>query len=194
MSDDLKRLILVPRWGGWPYSDWYPYFRGEIWTGAVEGIANFVLPDYPDVDSPKIDEWLKVLDAVMGDDPEKIANTILITHSLGTRAAMHFLSRKPADYKVLGLFAVAGWWTLDKPWPGLEPWAAEIDIPNVAPKIGKTVVVLSDNDEYTKDYQGNAALWRERLDAAVEMCPGANHFFDEEIPELVEIFAKHFGE
>lgn len=47
---------------------------------------------------------------------------------------------------------------------------------NAHSDVGRIIVLLADDDPFTRDHASNAALWRERLGAEVVLVPGARHF------------------
>jgi len=48
-------------------------------------------------------------------------------------------------------------------------------------------VVLSDDDPFTSDHRGNAAIWRERLGAERTLVAGGRHFNGAEEPEVLAV-------
>lgn len=47
------------------------------------------------------------------------------------------------------------------------------------------MVLLSDDDPFTTDWAGNAALWRERLAAEVILARGGRHFNNVQEPAVL---------
>jgi len=67
-------------------------------------------------------QTIKELRQALGDDPEALAATVLMGHSVGVQAAMRALARLGDGRRVRGLLCVAGWWSVDAPWPALLAW------------------------------------------------------------------------
>ena len=47
-------------------------------------------------------------------------------------------------------------------------------------------VILSDNDPFSSDWQDNRRQWQEKMDAAVEIVPGGQHFNGSTYPMIIE--------
>ncbi len=176
-----SKIIIVPRWSGHSSSDWYPWLRAALSTEAVVQAL-----DLPDPGTPTLEAWTAGVQAALGDDMDGLAKTLLVGHSVGVRAAMHALERLPAGWRMGGLLAVAGWWTVDRPWPTIVPWIeAPLATARVRAAARRIDVLLSDDDPFTADYVANAAQWRDSLDADVTVCAGAQHFNAAEAPAVL---------
>jgi len=172
---DRHRLLIVPRWGAGPEDDWYPWLLAEV--GRGRSFAPAVVADMPRPDEPVIEDWVARLSVLAGKDPAALANTVLVGHSVGCRAVLHFLAGLSPGLNVRGTLMVAGWWTVDEPWETLLPWIERpIDLDRARESAGEVRVLVSDNDPFTSDQQTNTRLWRERLGAAVRLVSGAEHF------------------
>ncbi len=102
---------------------------------------------------------------------------MLVGHSVGCQAVLHYLQSLPLGMHVASTVCVAGWWTVDEPWGSIEPWIhCGHDDGRIAAAAGTIHVLLSDNDPFTADSVANAAQWRARLGAQVRLVPGARHF------------------
>jgi len=168
-----QRLVVVPRWGGNPGSDFYPWLVSSLADSGLE----VVVCDLPDPGTPRLDTWPPAILAVLGAEREALARTWVLAHSVGCQAALHALAGLPEGLQIAGLLAVAGWWTVDRPWPTILPWQDNLpDVARVRAAVPRVSLLLSDNDPFTADHASNAALWRERLAAEVTMAPGAKHF------------------
>jgi serine hydrolase len=170
-----SKLIVVPRWGARAQDDWYPWLQAEL--AGLEAFAPVVIGDMPDPDEPTIDRWRAGVADLAGSDATELAETVLVGHSVGCQAALHFLAGLPASTRVRGTFCVAGWWSVDEPWESIRPWIENPpDLGRVRASCGQVRVLLSDNDPYTADVAANGRLWQERLGAVVDVVPGAGHF------------------
>lgn len=175
----IKRVVVVPRWGGGPDSDFYPWLDEQLSEGVSVVRHTFLRPD-----APRIDEWASVILAQLWEAPE---DALIVGHSVGCRAALHALSRLRPGVRVGGLLCVAGWWRVDSPWAGLAPWLRPV--PGLqracAALGGRCRVLLSDNDPHTTDQGANKARWETMARAQVSIVPGAAHFSRAEEPAVL---------
>jgi len=168
----VERLILVPRWGGRADSDFYPWLARELgrlrWRGEVE-TAGLRPPDAPEVAA--------TVAAVRGrlGPAGRLARTVLVGHSVGAQAAMRALAEPgPA---VAGLLLVAGWWTVDSPWPAIQRWIdSPFDWDRTRERSARRLVLLSTDDPFTADAARSRRLFEERLAAEVRVHDRAAHF------------------
>ena len=133
----------------------------------------------PESTAPGIDETTAAIAKAVGDNPHEIAQTILIGHSVGSRALLAYLHRHGAHRSFAGLVSVAGWFTVDdlSAYPALAPWVKlDLEFASIAATAGPIAVHLSDNDPFTADWRANAADWLGRLGAAVHIAHGAGHY------------------
>ncbi|MCB9690908.1 MAG: alpha/beta hydrolase [Alphaproteobacteria bacterium] len=164
----MDRIVLVPRWGATARDDWYPWLRAEV------DVPVAVVPLEPTPAAPSLEACQAAIAAVATGD---LRGTLLVGHSVGCQVVMRFLAGVPPGAGPLGFLAVAGWFTLDTAWPTIRPWIdTPIDTDAVRRACPDVRLLLSDDDPFTGDHVANAALWRERLGAAVELVPGARHF------------------
>ena len=75
---------------------WYPWLKAELITRGVD----CAVPDLPKADSPKINEWLAVLDSLHPDQ-----ETILVGHSRGGMAILRWLETRHAKVAQVVLVA-----------------------------------------------------------------------------------------
>jgi len=172
-----KRVILVPRMSGVPQSDWYPWLQHQLQTSEPDLFEQVLAPAMPHAHQPIIKEWVAKIGEVVGSDPNQIARTILVGHSVGCLAVLHYLETLPSGVSVSGVLCVAGWWWVDEPWDTLRPWMdTPVDLARVRAAMGKCVVLMSDNDPFVADTVANQKAWEEKLNARVLVIPGAQHF------------------
>ena len=165
------RVVVVPRWGGAPSDDWYPWAAAEL---EREGVSLEALA-MPDPAQPEIEAWIAAVSAGLAGGV--LAETVLVGHSVGCRAALGAVERLPGGARLCGLLLVAAWWDVDDPWPSILPWQAlGHDAARIRAAAGGPHVLLSDNDPFTSDWRRNGDAWVERLDADVRVCEGARHF------------------
>lgn len=173
------RVLVVPRWGGTPQDEWYPWLSQEL--------PGVTVLDLPNPEAPDLAAWTDGIVAAIGEDPYALARMMVIAHSAGCRAVLGALAKLPPGRSVNKVLCVAGWWTLDQPWPEIQPWIdAPVDPNAVKDGLQSIRVLLSTNDPYTADHHSNAARWREQLDAEVVMVPEAQHFNGVQQPIVFE--------
>jgi predicted alpha/beta hydrolase family esterase len=174
------RIVVAPRWGGTPADDWYPWATGEL---ERDGVSLEAL-EMPDPTEPEIDAWVAAVSAgLAGGVP---AETVLVGHSVGCRAALGAVERLPDGVALRGLVLAAAWWDVDDPWPSILPWQAlGHDATRIQAAAGRPLVLLSDNDPFTADWQRNSDEWVERLDADVRVYTGVKHFNASQEPAVL---------
>lgn len=151
--------------------------------------------DLPDPGTPRLDTWPPGVARVLGEDPSALADTFVLGHSVGCQAALHAIAGLPDGARIAGMLAVAGWWTVDRPWPTITPWIEQTpDLARVRAACPRISVLLSDDDPFTADHASNAALWRARLAAEVTLAPGAKHFNGSPAPEVLAALGRLVGE
>jgi predicted alpha/beta hydrolase family esterase len=103
------------------------------------------VPALPDTDSPVAEAWTATLGQTMGPDHRDV---LLVGHSLGALAALHWVANAPPSTRLAGLFVVA---------PPLHATGIEeVDrflspaplLDSVRTKAGRAAVLVSDNDPY----------------------------------------------
>ncbi|GGF04762.1 RBBP9/YdeN family alpha/beta hydrolase [Hymenobacter cavernae] len=181
----LKHIYVVPRWGGSPADDWYPWLKRELETASADDSCDYKvhLLEMPAWDIPVIERAVDYLAEVL--PVEKLNQDVyLVGHSVGCLAILHYLAQVSAQYsaappQIGGVVCVAGWFSVDSPWQEVLNWMhAPIDYEAARRLIPETklVVLLSDDDPYTSEYQENEQLWVERLHSQVQILPGRQHF------------------
>ncbi|MFZ6185056.1 alpha/beta hydrolase [Nannocystis pusilla] len=182
----MPRLLVVPRWAGTPRSDFYPWLVDSLAAAPGRPFDPVVVADLPNPGTPRLDTWPPAIARLLGDDPDVLRDTFVLGHSVGCQALLHALAALPAGSRVAGMLAVAGWWSVDEPWPTILPWQDNLpDLARVRAAVPRLTVLLSDGDPFTRDHQANAVLWRERLGAEVEVVPGARHFNASQEPTVL---------
>lgn len=186
------RIIVVPRWGATGQDDWYPWLGAELAGSSV--FSPVVVGDMPDPDEPTIAGWRARIAELAGSDAAILADTILVGHSVGCQAVLHFLAGLPDSTTVRGTLCVAGWWSVDEPWESIRPWIEDSPDPEpVRASCGELRVLLSDNDPFTADAAANRRLWQERLAATVEIVPGAEHFNRPQEPHVLAELVRSYS-
>lgn len=175
-SGRIRQAVLVPRLGGDPSSDWYPWLSRQL---AGLGVRLRVVPLQPQPDAPTVDAMVATIARALGNNPGELADTLLIGHSVGSRSLLAYLDRHGAGRTFAGMVSVAGWSTVDDltDYPVLVPWVnLDLDVARIASAVGTLTVHLSDNDPFTADWRANATQWLSSLGASVHITHGAGHF------------------
>ena len=185
----VDRVILVPRWNGRGDSDFYPWLTRELaalgWRGEVE-TASLRPPEAPEITA--------TVAAVRGrlGAAARAARTVLVGHSVGAQAAMRALA--DSGPPVAGLLLVAGWWTVDQPWPALRKWIeAPFDWQRTRERAGRRLVLLSTDDPFTADAARSRRLFEERLAAEVRIHDRAAHFNKSQEPAVLAALSQLVG-
>ena len=186
-----QRLLLVPRWSGRGDSDFYPWLGRRLaargWRGDLE-----ISPLRPP-EAPVIEDTVSALRGRIG-APARAARTVLLGHSVGAQTVMRALADLPSGTGVAGVILVAGWWTVDEPWPAIQPWLdTPFDWARTRAAAARRVVLLSTDDPFTADEARSRRLFEERLDAEVRVFPGARHFNGAEEPAVLAAAAELLG-
>lgn len=164
----IERILVTPRWAGTPEDDWYCWLAEQLPEVSVERLP------LPNRTAPTIAGCVVAFGAAL--DAGDPATTLCIGHSVSVQGWLRTFAANP-ERRVAGLLGVAGWWTVDQRWDAIVPW---IDTPHDLARIRQACprvrVLLSTNDPYTGDYETNMMRWLNRLDAAVDLIPDAEHF------------------
>jgi predicted alpha/beta hydrolase family esterase len=182
------RILIVPRWGADASSDWYSYVCDRSRAGVLPGggAQASVVGLAPTAGAPEIDACVEAIERAVAGEPE---SCVIVGHSVGSRAALHYLAGLPAERGVRGFLSVAGWWTIDEPWPSLEPWIERpLDVKAARRAAGLVRVLISDDDPYTADWGETKRLWEELMGAEVAVRSGGRHFNGEhEVAALIRL-------
>lgn len=162
--DPAMRLVIVPRWDGSAIHDFYPWLTGHA---SRLGLRATVVPLRPVPNAPEPGPTIASVRAEL-DDP---GSTIVLAHSVGCRAAMAAVGELAIPLHAL--LCVAGWFTVDRPWPAIVPWLDRAL--DVRPHTRAFEVLLSDDDPFTLDHAATRARF-EAVGAVSHLVPGARHF------------------
>lgn len=192
-----RRLCIVPRWGGGPERDFYPWLRTQLQNESPARFDEILSPAMPDPSTPTIAAWVGRIAEVLGpfdaQSRARLSRTVLLGHSVGCQALLRYLAGLPDDVHVAGLLCVAGWFAVDRPWPSILPWQeTPFECERVVQRVPSRVVLLSDNDPFTADHAATAAAFRQRLDARVVYAPDRQHFNASEEPAVLQVLREHF--
>ena len=179
-----KRVFLVHGWSGKPSDDWFPWIRKELETRGFE----FISPEMPDTDYPRISAWVEKLKVTIGNLDK---DTYFIGHSMGCQTIMRTIESLPGKEPCGGAVFVAGWIQMQK-MPGLsleeaeivKPWIkGDVNFDKVKKRLGHSVAIFSDNDPFIPLSQDK--LFKERLGSKTIIEHNKGHFRKEDgIEEL----------
>lgn len=193
----MPRLCIVPRWGGGPERDFYPWLRAALQAEQPPRFSQILSPDMPNPSTPTIAAWVGHLDSVLpaADAAQRavLGQTVLMGHSVGCQAAMRYLAGLPEGVTLAGAVYVAGWLSVDRPWDSILPWMhTPIDFAAARAHAHQHILLLSDNDPFTADHARTAAAFREQLGATVVLAPGRRHFNETAEPAVLDLLREHF--
>lgn len=164
------RVVIAHCWTGHPWDGWYPQAKLDL-----EALGHEVnVPSLPDTDKPDPSAWVSTLDRAIG---ERACETLLVGHSLGALAVLHWLASAPESTAVPGLFLVAP--PLAK--TGIEEVDRFLrpppDLSAVKGRSARATVLVSDSDKYLiPSPMAVAQQLAVAIDAQVLISPGRGHF------------------
>lgn len=139
----MKNALILHGAGNNSSGNWFPWLKKELESGGYR----VWLPDLPNADHPKIEEWLNaVKDWKLDDD------SIIIGHSCGGTLILRILENLPLGQKIKKAILVAA--PLDKGlvekyWPLKEDLAkGTYDFNKIKNSSDEFVLIYSDNDPY----------------------------------------------
>lgn len=147
------------------------------------------MPQMPDTDYPKIDEWVSFLKNLVGEPDEE---TYFVGHSIGVQTILRYL--EGIDKRVGGALSVAGFFTLipgsldDEEMPIAKPWLeTPVNTEKIKNNVNAITAVFSDDDPYVG--LENRDLFKVRLNAKAVVFESKGHFSkDPDITEFQPIF------
>ena len=183
-----KRVFIVHGWDGKPEHGWYPWLRDKLKENNFEAF----LPEMPNTEAPKIEEWIPFLDNLAKNLNE---NTHFVGHSVGCQAILRFLETKN-NVQVGKIILVAPWMELDEKTIEEEgeevkeiakPWMeTPINFEKIKKMSDNFVAIFSNNDPYVK--LSNKDLFKEKLNAKIVIKENEGHFTeDDNCKELDEV-------
>lgn len=181
-----KHLIIVPRWGGSPQHDWYPWVSRVLTEQQL--FESIQVCEMPNPEVPTIVAWTDAVLKALNLHLDHLNKVVLAGHSVGCQAALHALQKLPNGQHINSAIFVAAWWDVDKPWETIKPWiSAEHNYHKIKAAAPEISVLLSNNDPFTADVAANTVLWQERLHAQVSVITNAKHFNGTEEPAVYEL-------
>ncbi len=182
-----KRVFIVHGWGGYPEEGWFPWLKAELESRGFE----VYVPQLPETDTPKINNWVPALAAVIGIPDE---NIYFVGHSMGCQTIARYLETVPESVKVGGAIFVAGFFkslTLEKDSEKeiADAWLkTPIDLIKIKSRLPKSVAIFSDNDPWVP--LDNENDFRDKLDSKIITEHNKGHFSGsdgtKELPIILE--------
>jgi predicted alpha/beta hydrolase family esterase len=184
-----ERAFIIHGYLGYPTEAWLPWLKAALEKRGYQ----VWLPAMPHPDRPTIREWIDFIGKLVG-KPD--AKTVMIAHSVGCLAVLHYLETLGRSSESVGkTVLVASRFPTgmspeeaDKKIAGdeiLKPWlTAGVDPKSVKFAAGKCTVILSDNDPYIPLDEARASF-RGDFGAEIIIEHGKGHFNeDDNITEL----------
>jgi len=187
-----ERAFIIHGYLGYPTEAWLPWLKVVL---EKHGYRVW-LPEMPHPDRPTIAEWVSFISNLIG-EPDK--DTVIIAHSLGCEAVLHYLETIGEGAKAVGrTVLVAGRFprgmSLDEIESRIEgdevlrPWLnARVDPKFSKMAAGKCTVILSDNDPYVPLDEAKSSF-QDDFGADIVIEHGKGHFNeDDNITELPSV-------
>ena len=173
----MAELIIVPRWSGTEQSDFYPWLIGR--ADSALDLPATVVALLPNKDAPEPGPTAHAVASAIA----TATRPIVLAHSVGCRAALIAAAGLPQGKRLGALICIAGWFTVDAPWPAIVPWLAEdlFEPARLRARVGHFTAVISDDDPFTAGHAESRARF-EQLGAEVTVVPGGRHFNAAEEP------------
>jgi len=181
----MTKIYLIHGWGGGPSSEgWFGWLMEECKKRNIE----LVIPEMPDTNNPKIEEWVEKMKEIVEMDED----TYFIGHSIGAQAIMRYLEQLPGDVKVKGLIFIAGWFNLledsyevDEEREIAKPWIENsINLGKVKEHVDNILAIFSTDDDCVP--VSDSKIFKEKLNAEIIIKENEGHF--NETQEINEIF------
>lgn len=179
----MKRVFIIHRWGGNPDKEWMPWLKTKLKNIGYE----VYVPAMPNTDTPEINAWVSHLAQVVG-IPDK--DTYFIGHSIGCQTILRYL--ETIETAVGGAVFVAGWFNLenledDESKIIAEPWIkTPIDIQEIKKVLPKSILVISENDDYGA-FKENTEKFAQFVNHTAVL-PNAGHITQTEEPAILSQF------
>lgn len=175
--------------------NWYPELKTKLEKEGCEVFA----PSMSTTESPDFDSWMKELEPFIEKMDE---NSVIVGHSLGSKAALHLLSRAKKQIKKVFLIASAigngpkrDWEALRKAWPNADVdslhkfWTREVDWSAVNKNLIKEARVILSKDDPWIDPEHYKLV--DLDDVVLEKWEGFRHFTLESCPKLTDYISEN---
>ncbi|MDO8529763.1 MAG: alpha/beta fold hydrolase [bacterium] len=164
----MKRIIIIHCWEGYSEYCWYPWVKKELETKGF----HVEVPDFPNTEKPKLNEWLPMLQKIIGQPDEEL---YLIGHSLGCATIMRYLETLDENQRVGGVVFVAGF-TENVGYDEIKTFfETPIDLEGIKTKVRNGFVAIHSDDDPYVDLK-YADIFKEKLGAEIIIKHNAKHF------------------
>lgn len=161
--------VIAHCWTGSPADGWYPAA-----AAALRSLGYLVtVPALPDADTPDLSAWVQALNDAVDAHREDL---LLIGHSLGALAALHWAATSSSPTRIAGLFVVA---------PPLHPTGIPevdrfltpaIDLYSARRNVTRAAALVSDGDQYLRPTALAVASRLQESGFETLVAPGKGHF------------------
>ncbi len=175
-----RRAFIIHGYLSHPDEAWLPWLKAEL---VKQGYV-VSLPAMPHPERPIVSDWVAFITQLVGEPDHE---TVMIGHSIGCQAVLHYLETLGAAGKSvaktvlvagafpLGMSRAEAERTADGDAP-LVPWfMANLDPAKVKRAAGRCTVILSDDDPYLP-IPKVTATFKATLDPRIVMEHGYGHF------------------
>ena len=183
----MKRVFIIHGWSGSPRSDWLPWLAGGLRADEFQ----VTVPEMPNNDTPKIDEWVPFLSDLIGKADK---DTYFVGHSIGCQTILRYLEGLDEDVRVGGIVFVAPWFHLrnlsgEEEEKIAEPWIkTPIDFSKVKSHCRDFIAIFSDNDPFVP--LTDKELFEKNLGAKTTVLNNLGHMSTEDgVLKLQEAYA-----
>ena len=194
-KENKTKVLFLHGFEGNGECNWFPELKKKLEKAGCEVFS----PTMPSPESPKFEEWMNEIKVYMDKMGE---NDVIVGHSLGSGAAMHYLGRTNQKLKKVFLVAAAvgdgprrDWDALRKAWPtadvdSLEKfWKHKIDWKSVNKSVLKeTRVIFSKDDPYIDPEHYKLV---DLDDVVLEKWDGLKHFITASCPKLTDYITEN---
>lgn len=164
----MKRAIIIHCWEGYPDYCWYPWAKKQLRGKGYQ----IVVPAFPNTEKPKLNEWLLMLQNLVGQPDEDL---YLIGHSLGCITIMRYLESLPEDKKIGGVVFVAGF-TENVGYEEIKTFfETPVDLEKIKDSVKNGFVAIHSDDDPYVDLK-YADTFKKKLGAEIIIKHNAKHF------------------
>lgn len=185
------RVIIVHGWAGTPEEGWFPWLKKELEAKDFQ----VIIPQLPDAENPKIQNWVPTLAAAIGVSDE---DTYFVGHSMGCQTIARYLEKLDNSVRVGGVVYVAGFFdsltlTGDEEEGVWNAWKdIPVDLSRVRARAPRSVAIFSDDDPYVP--MVNQEDFRNELGSEIIVQHAMKHFSEDsgcfELPIALESVLK----
>lgn len=182
----MKNALILHGAGNDSSGNWFPWLKKELESREYK----VWVPDLPNTDHPKIEEWLSAVKGWNLDD-----DSIIIGHSCGGTLILRILENLPAGQKIKKAILVAApldKGSIEKYWILKENLAGgSYDFEKIKNSADEFVLIYSENDPYDCGLR-HGELLESKLEGRLIVKPEEGHFNLErgerykQFPEIVE--------